>query len=159
MFKQFLAMALCFSLYPVLVFGQQAGTVTGRVINDTGRVLPGASVSLETDTDQLFVVTDENGQFRLDNVPTGPAELIVRLINFSTFRSEVQVISNDTVTVNLSLTLGMTADVVVTGSRTFRNIAWSWRSGRWVTHYLTAAPRAGSRCCSAAGGRNVPAGV
>ena len=123
MSKPFLIVALCFGLYPVLVFGQQVGTIAGRVIDDTGGVLPGASVSLETDRDQLIAVTDEDGQFRWDNVPVGPAELVVRLLNFSTFRSKVQVVSNDTVTVNLSLTLGMTADVVVTGSRTFRNIA------------------------------------
>ena len=121
--KPSLIVALCFCLYPVLVFGQQTGTVAGRVIDDTGGVLPGASVSLDTDTGQLFVMADENGQFRLENVPVGPAELVVRLINFSTFRSKVQVVSNDTVTINISLTLGMTADVVVTGSRTFRNIA------------------------------------
>ncbi len=120
--KPFLAIALCFLLYPVVASGQQAGTVMGRVIDDTGSVLPGASVTLDIDTDQLFVVTDENGEFHLDNVPAGSAELAVRLINFSTFRSELQVINNDTVTVNISLTLGMTADVVVTGSRTFRNI-------------------------------------
>ena len=121
--KPFLAIVLCFWLYPVIASGQQAGTVMGRVIDDTGSVLPGASVTLDIDTDQLFVATDENGEFHLDNVPVGSAELVVRLINFSTFRSEVQVVNNDTVTVNVSLTLGMTADVVVTGSRTFRNIA------------------------------------
>lgn len=120
--KPFLAIALCFWLYPVVASGQQAGTVMGHVIDDTGSVLPGASVTLDIDTDQLFVMTDENGEFHFDNIPAGPAELVVRLINFSTFRSELQAINNDTVTVNVSLTLGMTADVVVTGSRTFRNI-------------------------------------
>ena len=116
-------MALCFGLYPVVAFGQHAGTVMGHVIDDTGGVLPGVSVILDTDTEQFTAVTDETGQFRLESVPTGTAELVVRLINFSTFRSELQVVSNDTVTVNISLTLGMTADVVVTGNLTFRNIA------------------------------------
>ena len=56
-------------------------------------------------------------------MPSGPATLVVRLVNFSTGRIDFTATAGEPVTVDVQLALAITADVVVTGSRTFRNIA------------------------------------
>ena len=102
---------------------QGPGVVTGVVSDDTGGVLPGASVVVETAAGDLPAVTDETGRYRVEGVPAGEATLVVRLVNFSTGRLRFTAAAGEPVTVDVQLALGITADVVVTGSRTFRNIA------------------------------------
>ena len=102
---------------------QAPGVVTGVVTDDTGGVLPGAAVVLETAAGDLAAVTDAAGRYRVEPVPAGPATLVVRLVNFSTGRVDFTAAAGEPVTVDVQLALGITADVVVTGSRTFRNIA------------------------------------
>ena len=108
---------------PAIVFGQTGGVITGVVADDTGGVVPGASVVVETGGDERIAVTDAVGVYRVEGIPAGPATLVIRLVNFSTFRADVTVGSGATITLDVRLALGITADVVVTGSRTFRNIA------------------------------------
>ena len=106
---------------PVLARAQ--GVVTGVVTDDTGGVLPGAAVAVETAAGDLFTVSDETGRYTVQDVPPGPATLVVRLVNFSTGRVDFTAAAGEPVTVDVQLALAITADVVVTGSRTFRNIA------------------------------------
>lgn len=102
---------------------QSTGTVTGVVADETGGVLPGASIVVEAGTVALEAVTDGDGAFRFDAVPAGPVTLIVRMVNFSTYRVDLSVLEGETVTHDAQVTLALTADIVVTGTRTFRNIA------------------------------------
>ena len=85
-------------------------------------MLPGVIVTLRAGAVQLDAVSDETGAWRLAGIPEGPASLTFRLVNFSTLRRDVQVTAGEN-RADAVLTLGLTADVVVTGSRTFRNIA------------------------------------
>ena len=66
--------------------------------------------------------SDGSGTFRFDDVDAGPGNLTFRLVNFSTLRREVAIAAGEN-RADAVLTLALTADVVVTGSRTFRNIA------------------------------------
>jgi hypothetical protein len=102
---------------------QLGGTITGRVADETGGVLPGVTVDLHSYGMETTAVTDGTGDYRIDNVPPGPADLTFKLINFTVVRRTVNVTSGHTVTVDAVLGLSLTADVVVTGTRTFRNIA------------------------------------
>ena len=72
---------------------------------------------------ETTVVTNETGDYRIDNVPPGPAELTFKLINFTIVRRTLNVTAGQTVTADAVLGLSLTADIVVTGTRTFRNIA------------------------------------
>ena len=117
-----------FLLVLVLVLAASAaaqgnGVVAGVVADETGGVLPGVLVELETVDGQLTAVTDGTGEYRFNDAPAGPATITFRLVNFSTARQEVTVSAGQTLTVDATLTLSLTADVVVTGTRTFRNIA------------------------------------
>ena len=104
-------------------YSQSTGTVAGTVIDETGGVLPGVTVDLHAGASEITVVTEGNGEYRIENVPPGPAEITFKLINFTALRRSVIVEAGQTVAADAVLTLSFTADVVVTGSRTFRNIA------------------------------------
>ena len=104
------------------LFGQSGATVSGVVSDETGGVLPGVMVELLSRGSETVTITDERGAYRFEGIDTGTVEVVFRLINFSSFRREVEV-GDEEQTVDVVLRLGLTADVVVTGNRTFRNIA------------------------------------
>jgi hypothetical protein len=97
--------------------------VTGRVVDQTGAVLPGVAIDLVINTGELTTATDDKGQYRFENVPAGPGELTYRLINFGVLRRTIAVTGGSPVVADVVLTLALNADVIVTGSSTFRNIA------------------------------------
>ena len=101
---------------------QSTGSMTGTVVDETGGVLPGVSVDVQAGAATFTAVSDDTGTWRVEGVPAGPASLTFRLVNFSTLRRDLDVAAGEN-RVDAVLTLGLTADVVVTGSRTFRNIA------------------------------------
>ena len=114
---------VCIWIGAAAAYAQGAGVVSGQVVDETGGVLPGVTVDLHSGATELTAVTDGTGSYRFDNVPPGPAEITFKLINFSLVRRSVTVDAARPVTANATLGLSLTADVVVTGSRTFRNIA------------------------------------
>ena len=97
--------------------------MTGTVVDETGGVLPGVVVNLQTGAAEFTSVTDETGKWRIDRAPTGPATLTFRLINSASAQREVTVVQGEVLTVDVVLVLSLTADVVVTARPTFRNIA------------------------------------
>ena len=102
---------------------ETTGTLTGTVVDETGGVLPGVVVNLQADGAEFTSVTDDTGKWRIDRVPTGPATLTFRLINFASAHRELTVAQGEVLTVDVVLVLSLTADVVVTAKRTFRKIA------------------------------------
>ena len=68
-------------------------------------------------------MTDDTGAYRFDAVPAGSAELTFRLLNFSVLRRSVSVANGASVNADVVLTLSLSADVIVTGAGTFRNVA------------------------------------
>ena len=107
----------------VNVHAQPTGRVSGRVLDQTGAALPGVTIDLVVNSRELTAVTDDTGAYRFDAVPPGSAELTFRLLNFSVLRRSVSVTSGAAVNADVVLTLSLSADVIVTGARTFRNVA------------------------------------
>jgi hypothetical protein len=101
-------------LLPSVAVAQQIATVRGRVVDATGEPLPGASVDLQAAATLLTATTDGEGAYRLERVPVGQAELTIRLINFTTFRRDVEIGAGEEVTVDAMLSVSLHADVVVT---------------------------------------------
>ena len=99
------------------------GRVAGLVLDQTGAVLSGVSVDLVVKDTEMTTTTDAQGQYCFEEVPAGTAELTFRQLNFSVLRRQVRVTGGATVTSDTVMTLSLTADVVVTGATTFRNIA------------------------------------
>jgi len=103
---------------------QSGAVVTGSVADETGGVLPGVHVELlRPGAPSLETVTDGVGVYRFANVPPGSAELSFRLINFSSVRRPITVPPIGTVTADASLIVAVSADIVITAPRTFRNLA------------------------------------
>jgi hypothetical protein len=102
---------------------QEGGSVVGRVIDQTGAVLPGVTIDLVTSKTEMTAVSDGSGLYRFERVPVGSAELTFRLINFTVLRRTLTVTDGQSVTADVILQLSLSADVIVTGKSTFRNIA------------------------------------
>jgi len=100
-----------------------SGRRVGRVVDQTGGPLAGVTVELVTPAGEAVAISDTTGAFRFDGVARGPADLTFRLINFTVQRRSVTVDGDQTSTGDVVMPLSLRADVVVTGTATFRNIA------------------------------------
>lgn len=100
----------------------QAVPLSGRVFDQTGAVLPGVAVDVVAGDSRLTAASDGEGRYVFESIPPGVAELTYRLLNFSVARRTVRVTSASFVVPDVVLALSLNADVVVTGSRTFRNM-------------------------------------
>jgi hypothetical protein len=107
---------------PVLA---QSQSLTGRVSDDTGHALPGVFVQLRRPdrTPIGEAVTDSGGYYRLDTTESGRHEVRFSLVNFGRVTKQITVTPDQAAVVDAVLPLAFTADVMVTGGRTFRNLA------------------------------------
>ncbi len=97
--------------------------VTGTVRDETGAPLPGVQVELLARPGAVQTTsTNEQGQYRFGGVDAGPADLVFTLVNFAPLRRHVDVVSGGT-TLDAVLHLRLSAEVTVTGRRTFANLA------------------------------------
>jgi hypothetical protein len=113
--------AAAVSLFATSSSGQ---SVTGTVRDETGGALPGVSVELRTAAGlRQENSTDGRGDYRFDRAAPGHYQVVFSLINFASSRHEVDVPSFGIVRVDAILHLSLSADVTVTGKRTFTNLA------------------------------------
>jgi hypothetical protein len=112
-----------FLLSSAYAFAQSSGRVSGRVLDQTGAALPGVAIDLVVNARELTTNTDDAGAYGFVDVPPGQAELTYRLLNFGVQRRSVAVKSGTAVTTNVVMTLALSADVIVTGASSFRNVA------------------------------------
>lgn len=120
------ALALLLLLAPGLASAQPTtGTVSGRIVDDTGTGLPGAVVYLRADDGRVTSATaDGTGHYRVEGVRPGRYLIEFRLPNFATVRrTDVVLAAGEARALDATLALTMSADVLVTGARTFSNLA------------------------------------
>ncbi|MFN8346164.1 MAG: TonB-dependent receptor [Spirosomataceae bacterium] len=87
-----------------LHFGGYSQTVAGQITDEAGRFLEFANVTLHRAADSVFVkadLTDNQGQFTLDNVPTGSFFVRVSQVGYQRFSSPPFVINTENPGVNL----------------------------------------------------------
>jgi hypothetical protein len=108
---------VCALLLSSTAAAQQNATVQGTVVDESGGVMPGVSVTaIDVATGRQSVAfTDETGRYRLDNLPPGQYRLDIQLVGFATAQVngiELLVGANATVP---PITLGLaTLEEVVT---------------------------------------------
>ena len=100
--------ALILLLTSSLSFAQGTAQLNGKVVDESGAVLPGVTVTA-TQTSTGFVrttVTDETGEWLMPNLPIGPYKLEVALQGFKTYEQTgivLQVNANPTISTTLGV--------------------------------------------------------
>src|SRR5215213_7679436 len=92
-----------------------SGTITGTVSDETGAVLPGATVTVKNEDTGVTreLVSGEGGHFRATDLPPGPYAVTATLTGFGTLarRGIVLTVGREAV-VDLSLKVGGIKDVI-----------------------------------------------
>ena len=95
------------------------GTITGSVADQTGGVLPGASVTLLGAGERRFDTTDISGNFTFRDVPAGDYEVSAQLPGFAEASTKVSLAAGASGTAQLVLATATINDtVVVSASKT-----------------------------------------
>jgi hypothetical protein len=106
----------------VAVFGlsidvdaQVAGTISGYVRDESGAVVPGASVTATMVGQQVTrsAVTDETGFFNLLAMPRGNYEITAQLTGFSTQRTTAELTAGENLRVDFRMNLGQIQETIV----------------------------------------------
>ena len=71
-----------FLLFPLSAFSQSFYTITGTIQDTDGNKIPHASITM--DIEGKYAVSDENGRFKIKNVPMGTYQIEIRSIGFQT---------------------------------------------------------------------------
>lgn len=108
--KQGLLVLLVFS---ALMVKAQTGSVSGKVLDETGLPLPGASVVVKGTT--RSTATDANGVFKLAGLSNGSVTLSASFIGYQTLDKTVSVSANATVNFQLVPDAQKLNEVVVIG--------------------------------------------
>src|SRR5262245_15598337 len=98
-----LALALALGMVPA-AWAQFAGNIYGNVTDESGAVLPGATISLTgTTIGARSTTAGSQGDFRFLNLDPGSYKLSVALTGFTTVNREVKVVTGT----NVNLTFGL----------------------------------------------------
>ncbi len=115
----------------LLADGTLLGTISGRVLDQDGKALPGATVELTSENKgfQRSVVSDANGAFNFPLLQPGPYTVKISLTGFGSFESRnTMVVADKTTSVNASLKLAAAAEsVTVTGETPLVDKTQTWR--------------------------------
>src|SRR5947209_15401231 len=109
-----LPLLLVVFLVPGAAFAQRSttGTVTGKVVDSSGAVLPGVTVSLKSPEalGQFTGVTDGQGTYRVTNLPPATYEIRAELAGFGTVIRNAPVRLNAVTEVDFTLSVGSVAE-------------------------------------------------
>lgn len=95
-----------FAVLCVSLWAQQTGIIQGVVTDETGAVIPGASITITGPAEfSRTVTTDETGNYSIPGVPPGSYTLSVASTGFAPFRQTVDVAGAKTVTLDAALSV------------------------------------------------------
>jgi Carboxypeptidase regulatory-like domain len=111
---------LALLVVPVAASAQRAttGTLTGRIVDSSGGVLPGVAVSAQSAEalGQFSAITDAQGIYRIANLPPATYDVRAELTGFQTMIRKETVRLNGVLDVDFTLNVGSVAETVtVTG--------------------------------------------
>src|SRR5688572_16117404 len=99
--SSFFALALA-TVVATPLSGQQLGSIRGRVVVEgANRPLGAATVSVVGT--QIGAQTNDNGEYRLNNVPPGPRQVRVQRLGFTAVTSPVTVAAGETATLDFTI--------------------------------------------------------
>lgn len=102
----------------------EGSRITGLVRDDSGLALPGVSVELEgsDSSHSRSTSTDAAGAYEIAGLAPGRYQVSFRLPSFATSVRFVPIEAGATARIDTILRVALTADVLVTSRRTFRNL-------------------------------------
>ncbi len=108
-----LAVALVFAL-PVAAQTNPTGTISGKVLDEQGLAIPGASVTVQSPALQgtRTATTSANGDYIFPFLPPGEYTVSFELTGFATVKQEVRVSLSQTVPLNATLTVSAQTETV-----------------------------------------------
>ena len=112
MLKSFLAILLLLSC--ALSYAQDL-SISGTVHDQTGKILPGASVQLEGT--KFGTTTDDAGKFVITQLTSGAYVLTVNYVGYTAFRQTISLIQNQSVEISLVESVLVTDEVIVYSTR------------------------------------------
>jgi hypothetical protein len=131
---------------PAALYAQ--ASITGSVKDTSGAVLPG--VTVEAASPELIekvrtAVTDDTGQYRIENLRPGAYTVTFTLAGFSTVKREgVEVAGSATFAVNADLRVGSIEETItVTGESPIVDVQTATRQSVVARDVITALPTAG----------------
>ncbi len=125
--RAFLSILLGLALSAILstsALARDGVTMSGEVVDTTGAALPGATIVLTPASGRAQrTVTGPDGRYAFTNVAPGRYRVSASAMNFGTSRRTNVDVADRAVTIDFTLHLALTADVVVTAKSSFRNLA------------------------------------
>jgi len=98
--------------------------ITGTVVDASGGVLPGVTVTLGAERELVTATTDSDGRFTLPPVPAGAHVVRATLAGFQALERQITVDGTTPVDLSLSLAvMGFSDQVLVTAAREEREVA------------------------------------
>jgi hypothetical protein len=118
-----------------------SGRIEGRVADESGAALPGVTVEASAPSEPpRAAVTDGSGAYRIADLPPGEYRVLFRLMSFvGVSRERVAVGADEAARVDVTMRLSVAADVVVTGKKTFRNLADATEPGESLVGIASAS--------------------
>src|SRR5262245_40173713 len=119
--RHFLGAAIVLLLSCASVFAQQTtGSITGRVVDQQGAAVPGATVTAKSSQTGFTrtETSDAEGLYRLNALPVGAYDVTAELSGFTTMaRKDINVSVGTTLTLDFGMRVAQLAETVnVTGS-------------------------------------------
>ncbi|HET7747462.1 MAG TPA: carboxypeptidase-like regulatory domain-containing protein, partial [Vicinamibacteria bacterium] len=112
-----LGLALMLALAPG-AYAQVMQGIYGTVADESGAVLPGATVALTGDLGTRSTTSGPNGEFRFLNLDRGRYKVTVNLAGFTTVTREVIVTTGENVTLDFGLKVAQVAESVTVTAET-----------------------------------------
>lgn len=100
-------------LFAAVTVQAQTGTLSGKVLDETGQGLPGASVQIKSLNKSTS--TDPDGNFRITGLANGAVTITVSYIGYTPFDQAVTISGNTTTNINLKPDAQNLNEVVVIG--------------------------------------------
>ena len=111
-----LAAVLLYCALAIGVYGQTTtATIQGLVLDATGAVVPGATVTISKQQTVLrqTVVTDARGEFTVTYLPTGSYDISIGMQGFKTYNeADIRLVAGQELRRNFTLALGTTGETV-----------------------------------------------
>jgi len=107
-----LAVALSLGLLPAAFAQLTRGNVYGKVADESGAVLPGATVTLSGGFGTRSTVSDKEGQFRFLNLDHGQYKVTVALTGFGNQSRQIEVRSSQNVELEFNVKVASVEETV-----------------------------------------------